>query len=105
MRMTNEELIAVIQAYEDGVIIESRRNDHEPGQPFEWLPLDFASAWPWDTDTFTYRIKSKPREWWIHIKRNPRSTRELYSAELYPCPQSSVVADDCVEIHVREVTP
>lgn len=55
--MTHDEMIAVIQAAKDGKQIQLRRNSQEPWRNVVSPRFDF--------DSFDYRAKPEPREWWV----------------------------------------
>ena len=61
-REDTKKAIEVMQAYVDGTEIENisadsgRTNYWNTGYP----------RWQWDGDSTTYRIKPKPREWWLN---------------------------------------
>jgi hypothetical protein len=58
--MTDQEIIKVVMAHQEGKQIECRAKDSDG----DWNP-----AVPlWDFDNFNYRVKREPRvprEWWI----------------------------------------
>ncbi len=85
--MTDDEIIAVVQAHKEGKPIQSRHmND-----PY-WMnnPTEFQ----WNFGVYEYRVApepSKPREWWLSLDQwgNPRCTPQNTPHQGY--------------IHVREV--
>ena len=89
--MTTTEMIAVLQAFERGEVIEYR-----PKNSQRW-----GSAEPiWNFSQFDYRVKPKPREWWLNVYKTSvcsHGSRAEADRE-----QDNVARRiDCV--HVREV--
>jgi hypothetical protein len=63
-REETKKAIEVMQAYVDGKEVEVFREDVGP----EWFPIafegrPFSPIWNWEK--LDYRIKSKPREFWV----------------------------------------
>lgn len=89
--MNIDEMIAVVTAYRDGKQIEFRRNDGEP----KWL--DNVSP-RWNFESFDYRIKPAPREWWMITCAHEKQCGALIYRE-----KQESIAPNCSQIHVREV--
>ena len=90
--MTTTEMIAVLQAFERGEVIEYR-----PKNSQRW-----GSAEPiWNFSQFDYRVKPKPREWWLNVYERGSAISHHSRAE---ADRNKAYVDkriDCV--HVREV--
>ena len=61
--MTNQELIACIQAEERGEVVECTYVHKN-----EWFQHEEGV---WDTTCFNYRIRRKPRKCWVKWSDNP----------------------------------
>ncbi len=67
--MTDDEIIAVVQAHKEGKAIESRNAGGV------WRACTPEPAWNFqDRD---YRVKREPREWWLAIRGDGRVFEEL----------------------------
>ncbi len=101
--MTDDEIIAVVQARKDGKRIQSRASEEYYGRKFneeEWGDSDPAA---WDFYHQDYRVAPeprKPREWWLIVDNeafvigceSPSETMSRYLKK-----------DQSGLVHVREV--
>jgi len=85
-KQQTRDAIKVMQAYVDGEEIEVR------GSTVEWIAEDLGVI-PWQWSTCEYRIKPKPREFWINPEADD-SDAIIYEA---------FNPDDADYIKVREV--
>ena len=88
-RDRTKELLPIIEAFADGSIIQARGVDDEDG---EWVTLEDLLC----LDECDYRIKPKPREWWIDLRTNDAFCNQEYAERNLNAGRSNVV-------HVREV--
>jgi hypothetical protein len=94
--MTHNEMIAVIEAYQEGKTIQAIARPGEPGHALGWKDV----IPNWDFYRCEFRIKPKSREWWIQP-----------FGEGYPQPETILVRvltdkpKDPAWVHVREVLP
>ena len=91
--MTTTEMIAVLQAFERGEVIEYR-----PKNSQRW-----GSAEPiWNFSQFDYRVKPNPREWWLNVYEDG-SKGAMHDSRAEADRNKAYVDKriDCV--HVREV--
>ncbi len=95
--MTDDEIIALVQAHKDGKKIECRY-EHEPDNGWR----EFASKISdWDFVTYEYRIATephKPREFWICNGRDKDNERWVLVDKAHP---NHVCGGE--KIRVREV--
>lgn len=76
--MTHDEMIAVIKAHKEGRTLEWRSIAF-PQSPGPWVELHNAEFRGFSFLSYDYRIKSEPREWWIHdIKQNDKNAYDAY---------------------------
>lgn len=99
--MTNNEMIAVIQAHEDGKAIQCRLDDLQ-----EWRNVTKPQ---WNFHEFEYRVKPepiKPREFWLvnHMRPGEDSACDLCGPVLNR-EIAAIRAKGDEVIHVREVLP
>lgn len=95
MSMTNGEMIAVLQAHHEGILIQVRKPDGK----WEDCRQDPAFFFP-AFDRLEYRIKPeppKPREFYLRFSC---ASKQWIYTEL-----KSNGCDKCETIHVREVLP
>jgi len=79
---TLQEKIAVMQAFAEGENVEYR--GIYSTDDYEWQDMPTPS---WDWNSFEYRVKREPREWWI----NTYTTRQ----EVHDTKED---ADDCAAL-------
>ena len=65
--MTDDQILAVVQAHKEGKKIEHRLKNPLDGQPEDWIEIP-SSGWIWNFLERDYRVAPeprKPREWWL----------------------------------------
>lgn len=92
--MTNQDIIAVVQAAIEGKKIEQRWK-YSPDSPW----LEVLSPATWNFAHMDYRVKREPRTWWLNVYPD-------WACGVYP---TNEAADNCAGperiecVHVREV--
>jgi hypothetical protein len=61
--MTNQEIIAVVQASEDGQLIEFRHINSDPAGP--WMTYHGTACW--NFGLYDYRVKPELAEFWVNV--------------------------------------
>lgn len=62
--MTNQEIIAVVQAAIEGKKIEWRWKDRAESP---WMETLYPGKGTWDFEHLDYRVKREPRTWWVNV--------------------------------------
>lgn len=96
--MKTTDKIEVMLAFTRGEPIQIHRSD---GTWKDWGQPEVHPEWDWCH--FSYRIKPKPREWWVHLSPNTDVEYCMHSslASAAECERKWGVLPKCV--HVREV--
>lgn len=95
--MTIDEMITVLRAAKEGKVIEAKSKMHD-----QWKEYVGSHCFVPDFQTYDYRVKPEPREWWLLDEgdyalgcRTPDETNTRYKIRTM----------DRNLIHVREVLP
>lgn len=87
---TTQKMIEVMQAHERGEVIQIRPLYAYYGGDGKWMDSDAPN---WDWSHMDYRVKPKPREWWM-----------CYDGKVFVGVNNEPPADDRItSIHVREI--